>query len=140
MKTRAQRAVHLFVVRVTGETSTPEYQPLWNKLYAGIHGGLPIVAGIDLSEHEKTVVEQMLMASSAIGAFWEKLDRWFAPDLLVREGQLSYDEESWHLRIPTRPLITLLDRLPWSFFDDTPRLDASAFAREMARIPKYLRL
>ena len=45
-----QSAVHLLQYVVTGETSTPEYQLALNKLLCGIHGGLPIVAGIDLSE------------------------------------------------------------------------------------------
>ncbi len=112
----AQRAVHLLQYVVTGETSTPEYQLSLNKLLCGIHGGLPIVAGIDLSEHEKTVVEQML---NGVISHWSALGKTSIAGLrqtfLVREGQLSYDEESWHLRIPSSTFDMLLDRLPWSF-------------------------
>ncbi|TXI95112.1 MAG: hypothetical protein E6Q34_03595 [Burkholderiaceae bacterium] len=112
----AQRAVHLLQYVVTGETSTPEYQLALNKLLCGIHGGLPIVAGIDLSEHEKTVVEQML---NGVISHWSALGKTSIAGLrqtfLVREGQLRYDEESWQLRIPTSTFDMLLDRLPWSF-------------------------
>ncbi|WMW80515.1 contractile injection system tape measure protein [Undibacterium cyanobacteriorum] len=112
----AERAVHLLQYVVTGESSTPEYQLALNKLLCGIHGGVPIVAGIDISEHEKTVIEQML---NGVISHWSALGKTSIAGLrqtfLVREGQLSYDEENWHLRIPTSTFDMLLDRLPWSF-------------------------
>lgn len=112
----AERAVHLLQYVVTGESSTPEYQLALNKLLCGIHGGVPIIAGIDISEHEKTVIEQML---NGVISNWSALGKTSIAGLrqtfLIREGQLSYDEDSWHLRIPTSTFDMLLDRLPWSF-------------------------
>jgi hypothetical protein len=41
-------------------TETPEYQPVLNKLFCGIVGGVPIIRGIDITDKEKDVIEQML--------------------------------------------------------------------------------
>lgn len=112
----AERAVHLLQYVVTAEQSTPEYQLALNKLLCGIHGGVPIVAGINISEHEKTVIEQMLMG---VISHWSALGKTSISGLrqtfLAREGQLSFVDENWQLRIPSSSFDMLLDRLPWSF-------------------------
>lgn len=111
-----ERAVHLLQYVVTAEGSTPEYRLALNKLLCGIHGGVPIVAGIEISEHEKTVIEQML---NGVIAHWSALGKTSIAGLrqtfLAREGQLSFVDESWQLRIPSSSFDMLLDRLPWSF-------------------------
>jgi hypothetical protein len=112
----AERAVHLLQYVVTAEQATPEYRLALNKLLCGIHGGVPIVAGIEITEHEKTVIEQML---NGVIAHWSALGKTSIAGLrqtfLAREGQLSFVDESWQLRIPSSSFDMLLDRLPWSF-------------------------
>ncbi|MBY0572281.1 MAG: hypothetical protein K2P84_01255, partial [Undibacterium sp.] len=112
----AQRAVHLLQYIATGEQETPEYQLVFNKLLCGIHGGIPIVLGIEMTEHEKEVIRQML---ESIIAHWNALGSTSIQGLretfLRRLGQLHYEEEAWHLKIPQSTFDMLLDRLPWSF-------------------------
>jgi hypothetical protein len=112
----AERAVHLLQYAVTGASATPEYQLALNKLLCGIHGGLPIVPGIDLTDKEKDTIEQML---NGVIAHWKALGKTSIAGLrqtfLQREGQLHFEEEAWHLQIPSAIFDMLLDRLPWSF-------------------------
>ena len=112
----AERAVHLLQYVVCAQSHTPEYQLALNKLLCGIHGGVPIVAGIEVTEHEKNVIEQML---NGVIQHWSALGKTSITGLrqtfLAREGQLSYADESWQLRIPPSTFDMLLDRLPWSF-------------------------
>jgi hypothetical protein len=112
----AQRAVHLLQYATTGETSTPEYQLVLNKLFCGIHGGLPIMRGIDITQKEKDTIEQML---NGVIAHWQALGKTSISGLrqtfLQREGQLYFEEDAWHLKIPQATFDMLLDRLPWSF-------------------------
>jgi hypothetical protein len=112
----AQRAVHLLQYAVNGETETPEYQLVLNKLFCGIHGGVPIIRGIDITDKEKDVIEQML--NGVIG-HWSALGKTSIAGLretfLQRQGHLSFHDEAWHLKIPQATFDMLLDRLPWSF-------------------------
>lgn len=112
----SQRAVHLLQYAVNGESSTPEYQLVLNKLFCGIHGGVPIVRGIDITQKEKDIVEQML---NGVIAHWSALGKTSIGGLrqtfLQREGHLYFEEEAWHLKIPQATFDMLLDRLPWSF-------------------------
>ncbi|MFZ4875523.1 contractile injection system tape measure protein, partial [Janthinobacterium sp. Mn2066] len=111
-----QRAVHLLQYAITGEQQTPEYQLTLNKLFCGIHGGLPIVSGIRITQQEQDTIEQMLQA---VIAHWGALGNTSIAGLretfLQREGQLYFQDDAWHLKIPQRPFDMLLDRLPWSF-------------------------
>lgn len=112
----AERAVHLLQYVVSAQSHTPEYQLALNKLLCGIHGGVPIISGIEVTEHEKNVIEQML---NGVIQHWSALGKTSITGLrqtfLAREGQLSYADESWQLRIPPSTFDMLLDRLPWSF-------------------------
>jgi hypothetical protein len=112
----AQRGVHLLQYAITGASATPEYQLTLNKLLCGIHGGKPITRGIDITDKEKDTIEQML---NGVIAHWKALGKTSIAGLrqtfLQREGQLHFEEEAWHLHIPSATFDMLLDRLPWSF-------------------------
>lgn len=112
----AQRAVHLLQYIVTGETRTPEFQLTLNKLLCGIHGGIPIMTGIDISAHEEEVIQQMLQG--VIG-HWQVLGSTSIQGLretfLQRQGNLYFEEDSWRLKIVPGSFDMLLDQLPWSF-------------------------
>jgi len=111
-----QRAVHLLQYVVTGQEATPEYQLAFNKLLCGIHGGLPIVRGIHVTEQEKDTIEQML---KGVITHWAAIGSTSISGLretfLQREGNLYFQDEAWHLKIPQGTFDMLLDRLPWSF-------------------------
>lgn len=111
-----QRAVHLLQYAITGATATPEYQLTLNKLLCGIHGGKPIARGIDITDKEKDTIEQML---NGVIAHWKALGKTSIAGLrqtfLQREGSLHFEDDAWHLHIPSATFDMLLDRLPWSF-------------------------
>jgi hypothetical protein len=111
-----QRAVHLLQYAVTGEETTPEYQLVLNKLFCGIHGGLPIAAGVNITDRERETIEQML---SGVIAHWSALGGTSIAGLretfLQREGHLYFEEDAWHLKVLPGTFDMLLDRLPWSF-------------------------
>jgi hypothetical protein len=112
----AQRGVYLLQYAVTGEEATPEYLLVLNKLLCGIHGGVPIVAGISVTDKEKTTIEQML---NGVITHWSALGSTSIAGLretfLQRQGHLYFQEDAWQLKIPTKTFDMLLDRLPWSF-------------------------
>jgi hypothetical protein len=112
----AQRGVHLLQYVVTGEESTPEYLLVLNKLLCGIHGGVPIVPGITVTEKEKTIIEQML---NGVISHWSALGTTSIGGLretfLQRQGHLYFQDDAWQLKIPQKTFDMLLDRLPWSF-------------------------
>ncbi|MBR7745651.1 contractile injection system tape measure protein [Undibacterium baiyunense] len=112
----AERAVHLTQYIVTGEEASPEFMLTLNKLLCGIPAVVPISNGIQLSAHEKEVIQQML---SGVITHWSAIGKTSIQGLretfLIREGYLNYIEDSWHLKVRQGSFDMLLDRLPWSF-------------------------
>jgi hypothetical protein len=110
----AERAVHLLQFMVTGQTNTPEYALVLNKQMCGLATGLPIVAGIEISDRERETIENliggMIQNWKAIG---NTSIEGFRQSFLQRQGWLSLQEEVWHLRVQTRAFDMLLDQLPW---------------------------
>ncbi len=115
-KHAAERAVHLTQYIVTGEENTPEFSLTLNKLLCGIPAVVPIASGIQMTEHEKDVIQQML---TGIIAHWSAIGKTSIQGLretfLAREGYLKFADDCWHLKIPQATFDMLLDRLPWSF-------------------------
>jgi hypothetical protein len=112
----AERAVHLLQYAVSGEQETPEFQLVLNKLLCGIRGGTPICRGIQIQDHEKQVIEQML---NGVIANWPALGKTSIQGLrqtfLRRPAHLQYQEQAWKLQVQPGTFDMLLDRLPWSF-------------------------
>lgn len=112
----AERAVHLLQFMVDKRTATPEYQLVLNKLLCGVKTGTPIVAGIDITDHERETIESLLQG---IIANWDALGSTSIDGLrtsfLQRPGLLRRQEDGWHLQVERRAYDMLLDRLPWSF-------------------------
>lgn len=109
------RAAHLLEYMVTGQTGAPEYDLLLNKVLCGISTSIPISAGIEVTEQEKTIIEQML---TSMIQHWKAIGSTSITGLretfLQRQGWLYLDEEGWHLRVQPATFDMLLDRLPWS--------------------------
>jgi Contractile injection system tape measure protein len=111
----ADRAAHLVQFMVSGETHTPEYELTLNKILCGISTSLPVSEGIELSEHEKNIIEQML---TSMIQHWKVLGSTSIAGLretfFQRQGWLVLEEDCWRLKVQERTFDMLLDRLPWS--------------------------
>ena len=111
----ADRAAHLVQYMVTGAAYHPEYDLLLNKVLCGISTSLPLSAGIEVSEQEKTIIEQML---TSMIQHWRVLGSTsiagFRQTFLQRQGWLSLEEDGWRLRVQPGPFDMLLDQLPWN--------------------------
>lgn len=112
----AERAVHLLQFMVDKRTATPEYQLVLNKLLCGVKTGTPIVAGIDITDHERETVESLLQGMIVNwGALGSTSIDGLRVSFLQRPGWLRRQEDGWHLQVEKRAYDMLLDRLPWSF-------------------------
>ena len=112
----AERAVHLLQFMADARTRTPEYDLVLNKILCGIEISEPICGGIEISERERGVVEELIQAmienwktigSTSVAGFRESF--------LQRRGRLVLKENGWHLKVTQKAFDMLLDRIPWSF-------------------------
>lgn len=112
----AARAVHLLQFLVDGQTSAPEPTLVLNKILCGLDLGTPVEAGIEITERERDVSEQLLkamianwqaIAQSSIAALRETF--------LQREGKLEQHENGWKLRVQRKTVDVLVDQVPWNF-------------------------
>jgi uncharacterized protein YjbI with pentapeptide repeats len=111
----ADRAVHLVQFMVTGQSATPEYDLILNKILCGISTSIPVSAGIEITEQEQTLIEQML---SSMIQHWKVLGSTSISGLretfFQRQGWLVLEEDCWRLKVKEQTFDLLLDRLPWS--------------------------
>ncbi|WP_062057708.1 contractile injection system tape measure protein [Cellvibrio sp. OA-2007] len=111
----ADRAVHLVQFMVTGEACTPEYDLILNKILCGISTSIPVSAGIEITEQEQTLIEQML---TSMIQHWKVLGSTSIAGLretfFQRQGWLVLEEDCWRLKVKEQTFDLLLDRLPWS--------------------------
>jgi hypothetical protein len=112
----AERAVHLLQYLACAESAAPEYQLVLNKLLCGLPLDAPVPAGIEVSDTERETIVGLL---KALIAAWSALGNTSVDGLrqsfLMREGELSLEDESWQLSVTPGPFDMLMDRLPWSF-------------------------
>jgi hypothetical protein len=112
----ADRAVHLLQYIVTGQSQTVEYELVLNKILCGISTSIPISSGIEITEQEKTIVEQML---ASIIQHWRVLGSTSVTGLretfFQREGWLRLEDDAWHLDVKEGTFDMLIDHIPWSF-------------------------
>lgn len=111
----ADRAIHLLQFMVTGQSQTAEYELTLNKILCGVSTSMPISEGIDITEQEQTIIEQMLQSMIQ---HWRALGSTSIAGLretfLQRQGWLVLDDEYWRLKVQEHTFDMLLDRLPWS--------------------------
>ncbi len=110
------RAVHLLQYLADANTSAPEPTLVLNKLLCGLEPSTPIAPGIELTERETELCDQLL---GAILANWTALANTSVAGLretfLQREARLNYADNRWHCRVNRRTLDVLVDSIPWSF-------------------------
>jgi len=111
-----ERAVLLLQYLIYHHTIFPEHQMILNKLLCGLVTGTPIDCHIEVTEKEKTTMEQML---TGIIGHWNRLGQTSVEGLtetfLRREGKLEQKEDAWHLTVEQKSFDMLLDGLPWSY-------------------------
>ncbi|MCC2545344.1 hypothetical protein LJY25_02720 [Hymenobacter sp. BT175] len=111
----AARAALLLQFLATGSEAAPEHALALNKLLCGIGQPQPLLAGLVLTDEEKSMGESLLKA--VIGR-WEILKNTSVAGLretfLQRQGKMEWVEERVQLTVETKTLDILLDRRPWS--------------------------
>lgn len=111
----AERGAHLLQYAVTGTTETPEYEMLLNKVLCGMNTSIPIADSFDITEEEKTIIEQLLQSMIQ---HWKILGSTSIAGLrqtfLLRQGWLSLEENHWQLKVQPGTFDMLLDQLPWT--------------------------
>ena len=99
----------------SGELEVPEYKLVLPKILCGLPVNLPPISRSDLEEDIQSEAEAMMRAAIA---HWEALGS-VSPDglregFLQRPGKLEKREGGWFLRVESRTLDILLDRIPWN--------------------------
>jgi len=111
-----ERAVMLLQYLVSGESSAPESQLALNKLLCGVPLSMPVLREIEVLPTEAQAIDGLL---KAMIAHWKIIGQTSVAGLresfLMREGQLSQDDEDWQLLVEPRAFDMLLDHLPWGF-------------------------
>ena len=112
----AERAVHLLQFMVNGQTDSPEYQLVLNKILCGVRTGTPIDRAIDITDQERETIEGLIQGMIQN---WKVIGNTSVAGLresfLQREGRLQLQDDTWHLLVQPRAFDMLLDQLPWSF-------------------------
>jgi hypothetical protein len=112
----ASRAVHLLQYLVDENPAAPEPLLVLNKVLCGIPSATPVEAGIEMTQPEREICDQLL---EAVIANWTIISNTSAAGLretfLQREGRLEYDGDKWKLQVQRKTLDVLVDQMPWSF-------------------------
>ncbi len=112
----AERAVYLLQFMVDEQSESPEYMLILNKILCGIPTAIPIRRQMNLSEHEKKVVEDLIQGMIQN---WKTIGNTsvsgFRQTFLQRDGGLMLEDDAWRLTVHPGTFDMLLDGLPWSF-------------------------
>lgn len=86
-----------------------------NKILCGIPISESVTNGIDLSNEEKIIIEQLL---PAVISQWRVISntsvQGFRDSFLHRKGILVETEDGWELKVEGKAFDMLLDQIPWS--------------------------
>jgi hypothetical protein len=112
----AVRGAHMLQFLVNGQSASPEYLLMLNKLLCGIKSGAPIELSIEISADEIKIIEGLLQGMIQN---WKVLGNTSIAGLresfLQREGRLQLRDDAWHLLVEPRSFDMLLDQIPWGF-------------------------
>jgi len=115
MITDLQRAVGLLHYIISGNEDYTEFEMVLPKILCGITPGAAVSVGYLLTDNEKILADELL---EAVVGHWEALKTTSANGLrsafLQREGILSFNSDTWQLRVQEQSIDVLLDYLPWS--------------------------
>ena len=113
---KAGRACHLLQFMVDTRSAAPEHELVLNKLLCGMDLRQPLEGGIEVSDRERGTIEGLL---KSMIANWSILGNTSVAGLretfLQRQGVLHFENDAWQLKVESKGVDVLLDRLPWSF-------------------------
>ena len=109
------RAVHLLQYLVDGRTSAPEPSLALNKLLCGVSPSVPVDRGIEITDRERELCEQLLRAMIAN---WPAISNTSIAGLqetfLRREGKIEQKNHEWKVRVQRKTVDVLVDQIPWT--------------------------
>ncbi len=115
-KATFSRGVHMLQYLVNGSTSAPEPLLPLNKILCGESVHATIEPGIELTEQETGMCNQLLQAAIAN---WKIISTTSIEGLqetfLQREGRLVQVDNGWKLTVQRKTVDVLLDQTSWSF-------------------------
>lgn len=110
------RAVRLLHYTCGLEWDDPEYNLTLNKILCGMPFSERMESGLEITEQEKEIAEQML---GGVIQNWPHLGNTsvsgFQESFLQRGGFLEKEEENWKLRVEKSGIDVLIDHMPWSY-------------------------
>ena len=110
------KAAMLLQYAVMGSVSNKEYELVLNKLFVGLNPEEVLITDVDVTKEDRELVDGMI---NAIMQQWDKMKNTslegFRNSFLIREGFISYKDDSWVLRVEQRAYDIILQTLPWSF-------------------------
>jgi hypothetical protein len=110
------KAAMLLQYAAMGSVSNKEYELVLNKLLVGLNPEEVLNTDIKITLEDKELVDGMI---NAIMQQWDKMKNTslegFRNSFLIREGFISYKDDSWVLRVEQRAYDIILQTLPWSF-------------------------
>ena len=115
-------AVHLIQYLATGQSTTPEYELVLNKVLCGLPIQVPVVNEIQLTEAQQQEAGNVL---NSVLQYWsvlkntsqEGLQSSFLqrPAKLTKRRGFSADSDEWLLQVEQGPYDMLLSDLPWGY-------------------------
>jgi hypothetical protein len=112
----AFKGVHLLKFLSNGQTKTPEYSLVLEKILCGVSIDMPIPFDMVLEDKEMQEAESLL---KAVITHWKILKSTSIDGLrdafLKRDGLLTKKEDGWLLQVEQKTLDVLLDKIPWGY-------------------------
>lgn len=114
-RSAVHHAIQLLQFCSTGETDSPEFHLILNKILCGVPLEFP-AEKTEITEEEKLACQDLL---KSVIKNWSALKN-TSPSALQhtffrREGKLQWKSGTWWLKVELKTEDVLLDRLPWSF-------------------------
>jgi hypothetical protein len=112
-----QKALSVLQYIVDGDDELVcEHTLALNKVICGLRPDDPFISDSFLSEHEKTIIEQMLMAVIANASMLKNSSiEGLRCNFLSRKGRLSAYQGGWLLQVEKHSKDVVLDHIPWEF-------------------------
>jgi Contractile injection system tape measure protein len=112
----AFKGVHLLKFLSNGQTKTPEYSLVLEKILCGVSIDMPVPFDMVLEDKEMQEAESLL---KAVIEHWKILKNTSIDGLrdafLKRDGLLTKKEDGWLLQVEQKTLDVLLDKIPWGY-------------------------
>ncbi len=110
-----QQAICLLAYLVTGKQEWSEHQLVLNKILCGYPTTEPLELNFELPEDWTALCDSLLAAVIAQWAIIGEVSiDSFRETFLLREGNLAFRKERWHLQVASKSFDVLMRELPWA--------------------------